>query len=338
MTDDAPDPTRGPQPGVPIAERVLGLLNRLAVWIGANRRRQTAATVVGCLLVATLVFGLRFGRDVPTFVRDVGALARDIGSAAREGLARPEPAPPPSPAPPPPADPLRSLPRDLVAEIVRPDIAAPIPFGRSFRVAPNELCRKFAELGFSGARIIGNPVAPAEWACDSDLVPLVPPSGDGSQPATVFFSMRGDRPDRITRVRLKLNLTDELTAAVARQRFLDLLHAIHAEFHWDVPPEVETAVTNLSTAYVDRFGLVYDIRREFSELPRLNVVISFSTDAGILGTDRFEGPLNPRDRQLMVPPRPGPAKLPVRSEPAIGIDGLPVDGGAPGGAIEDITR
>jgi hypothetical protein len=340
LTDNSEQVPSVPTPRAAIAVRTIAALNRFVAWVNRKRTRRFVVYSIGSILTVTLIVGLRFGRDLPAARDDLLELISDLFSST----AAPE-TPPPAPVRPPaaPADPLANIPKDLITRLTQPSPETLVNFGRRFPLPPAKLCETFAAMGFSGAHLVENPLTPTEWTCDSDLVEVAPASGDGQQPSTVFLSMRGDRQDRISRIRLKLNLTDVASAETGKRRFVDFVKALHARFHWNLPADVEASIIDMRSASYQRFGLVYDIRREGSEPPRLNVVITPDDDTGIMGAKTFEGSIAIAKPQYQPSARFGPAKLPVQtsgSDPASGESAAtPATGSFPAGSvIDDITH
>lgn len=294
----------GRQGALPLADRIIAGLNRLVGWIHLSRRRQLAVYAIGGFAAAALVVGLRFGSDLRALPASLAAfLAR-----AQQGAPSPHEAPPPLPAAPV-EDALAKFPREMVAELTRPLDEADVAFGRRFAIEPERLCASLAAMGLAGARMKANPLAPSEWACDSDIVPF----GSAAAtvvPSSIFASLRGTRSGQVDVLRLKLNLTDPKTADAAKSAMIRVLQAIHAELAWDLPPAVADAVRRVRDVHLARFGVTYDVRREWSDPPRLNIIITVDGEIGIMPTAAFAGTLSILRPEPPAPRKPGPARLP----------------------------
>ncbi|WP_237151893.1 DUF6030 family protein [Oryzibacter oryziterrae] len=302
-------------------------------WVHATPlRRNSVYGLVGTTLAVGALY-LRFGSEIPAAMAELSAVVNRPAMVTTEIVA---PQPPPTKSTSVPArDPLRNLPHDTLADLVSPEPVSPVPFTRVIRPQPQALCTALADMGVTGAKWRDNPVTPGEWTCDSELVNFGPEAtGEGQpKPSSIFVSLRGAAPDRVDVIRLKLNLPDPKSAPQARQAFDRVLEAIHARFHWDVPPAILDAVDRVRTTEVENHGVVYDARRSWGDVPRLDLVITLKDEAGILPTEGFTGTLNILKPEDQPKPKPGPAKLPTPS-----VADLPAAGASSSAPIEDVTR
>ena len=316
-----------------IAGRVIALLNRTVAWTNARPARRVIIYGTGSVAAAALILGLRFGPDLPALVDNLGNAIAALRAPAIEPATPTDTAAAPT-RPKLPHDPLAVLPQQVVADLTRPVPETQAQMGRVFSAPPQQVCDDLGQLGLTGAKLTSNELAPAEWNCDTDVVAVAPASKPDVEPSSLYVSVRGDRPGRISILRLKLNLTDPASAAEARRRFAELIAALHSRFFWDLPDGVLKAIDQLKSAHVEHYGLSYDIHREWGDVPRLNVVITATNDTGILSTGAFQGSISLIKPERHAPPSPGPARLPEPSLVDPGIGETP----AASGPIESITR
>ncbi len=206
-------------------------------------------------------------------------------------------------------DPLFYVPRELVTELTAPEPVANETFRRVFLASPATLCAALGRYGISGAKMRHNPVLSDQWNCDSDLVAFGAPA-DGMLPSSLFVSLRGHRPDKVDYIRLKLNLNQPATAEDVKLAATNALKGLHGMLGWNLPDEVVNAIEQTKDAKASVFGADYNVFREWSETPRLNVIIKTEDSPSLPATDAFEGAISTLRPQPVAPRKPGPARLP----------------------------
>lgn len=184
-----------------------------------------------------------------------------------------------------PADPLRRLPDDLVGLLTRPGMDAPSPFLRLTRVRPEGFCRSFSRWGLKNPAFRQNEPPQRGWTCITDLVK--PIDGDEAEVSSLFVAARGLDDDRVDNIRMKLNLLEPSSAPLVKLIARDALTEISRSFGWEPPVAVLEALERLKEGRILDRGISYDLRKEFGEAPRYNVMIIFPRLLGAGGEGRF---------------------------------------------------
>lgn len=200
-------------------------------------------------------------------------------------LSRRPPEPPRAVVEAPRADPLARLPKDLAAMLVRPAFDAPSPFIRLTRVRPEPFCESLRGFGL-GEPAFRRPEPPQRgWTCTSDLIKPIP--GDDAAVSSLFVAVRGFDDDRIENIRMKLNLIDPASAPAVRLLARDMLAGVSRGLGWEPPARALAALDRLETARFVERGVSYDLRREFGDALRLNLIVIFPRLIGAGGEGRF---------------------------------------------------
>lgn len=200
----------------------------------------------------------------------------------RSGLAFLKPPPPP---PPPPVDPLAKLPFEMTELLTHPGPDAPSGFVRLTRVKPEDFCKSLEKWGLKRAAYFAGAPPMRGWTCVTDL--LKPVDGDDAKVSSLFVAVRGLESDRIDNIRMKLNLIDPATAPLVKLVARDLLTQISRGLGWDPPFEVIDALDRLREGRIYDRGITYDLRKEFGEGLRLNLIVIFPRLLGAGGEGRF---------------------------------------------------
>lgn len=185
----------------------------------------------------------------------------------------------------PPQDPA-DIPAGFARELTAHSTVSHVGFSRSFTRPIDKVCEDLASLTQGKFKTAHNPIADGQWICSSDILP----AGDArASPnvSSVFVWLRGAEHREIDLLRLKLNLTDPASSEAAKSLALDLLKKLHSSLGWDMPRALEDAVRTVKDASFDKYGISYQIIREWSSLPRLNVIIRAHDRSGIVSTDTF---------------------------------------------------
>lgn len=184
-------------------------------------------------------------------------------------------------------DDVADIPLDLRRELMGPSPLAHVEFSRRFMQSIDKICESLGGLGLGRFTTMHNPVAEEQWICSSDVLPA---GGNGASSTTssVFVWMRGTERREIDLVRLKINLTDPATSEAAKTLALKLFERLYALLGWDMPTALGNAIHEAKDASFDRYGLTYQIKREWSSVPRLNVVLYPRDRSGIIPVDSFK--------------------------------------------------
>lgn len=176
----------------------------------------------------------------------------------------------------------------LQEELMKPSSPTYAELSRRFTQPIDKFCKSLGALRVGKFATMGNPVADGQWVCISDIL-QVPGSGASSNTSSVFVWIRGTERREVDLVRVKINLTDPVTSEAAKNLAINLIEKLHALAGWDMPAALSNAVHDGSDASFDRYGLSYQVTREWSSVPRLNVVLYSNDRSGIVPIDSFKG-------------------------------------------------
>jgi len=154
-------------------------------------------------------------------------------------------------------------------------------------VKPAVFCKALGPMGLSNPTFQGAVWPVRSWTCVADL--LKPVDGDEAAVSSLFVSARGDDPDRLETLRIKLNLLDPSTAPVAKAIARDLLRKMFWGLGFPAPDAALEAVDQLREGSFEERGVRYDLQREYGA-PRFNLIITFPQRLGAGGEDRFLPP------------------------------------------------
>ncbi|MET0312981.1 MAG: DUF6030 family protein [Hansschlegelia sp.] len=192
----------------------------------------------------------------------------------------------PAPAPEPKAqDPLGDIEPEAAARLTAPVPDMPASFLWVPNVKADKFCAALKAIGLPNP-VFQAPVYPAKnWSCVPDLVK--PVGGDETEVSSLFLSARGASPDRLSGLRLKLNLLDRSTAPVVKSIAKDLMRRIFVALGWRAPEEVLALIEAERDGKVTVRGAVFDMRKEFGPEPRFNLIVTFPEALAPGGEDRF---------------------------------------------------
>ncbi|WP_020181291.1 DUF6030 family protein [Methylopila sp. M107] len=197
----------------------------------------------------------------------------------------PAPTPPAPAKPKAPSDPLARLPASLVALLTHLEPDAPGPFIRFTWMKPESFCKGLTATGLKRPQFQKHQPPMRGWNCITDLVK--PIDGDDQKVSSLFISMRGLESDRLDNIRVKLNLIDPATVPATKTVARDLLYQFCRTLGWEPPPAVLDQLDGLKEGRVFEHGVSFELRKEFGEAPRYNLIIIFPRTLGSGGEDRF---------------------------------------------------
>lgn len=194
---------------------------------------------------------------------------------------------PPPPEDARPTDLIAKLPIDLRKELMSRDVQSTARFSRRFVHPISRICDALGATGVGRFSISLNPVSGNRKVCTSDIVPIGEGTG-GAEASSIFVWALGSDDDSIGMFRVKINLNNPQSAEATKAAALVVLKRLHEEFRWDLPSSVERGLQDMQDATVSYFGIVYQLTREWSSVPRLNVIIRAKDLSGILSSESFQ--------------------------------------------------
>lgn len=274
-------------------------------------------------IVAVLVLSIAFISLAGLYLISVAPDLKQLSSSVWNSLDRQDraPAPPPFPVVQP-RDALAGVPLSFRSELMASSMVAKVELSRSFKHPVDLLCDYLGSLGLGKFSAMHNPIAEGQWVCASDVLP-VGGHATSSNDSTIFVWLRGAERRELDLFRLKINLTDPASSDAAKSLALTFLQRLHDKFEWDMPQALIVAVQNLREANFARYGVSYRVIREWSSVPRLNVVIEAADRSGILPIDGFvidkqqnSFPARAASTVRLKPSISAPSVKPPRADPA----------------------
>ncbi len=201
------------------------------------------------------------------------------------GAAAPPSAPPPAPEEPERLRPLVSV------DPLQPAPDAPSAFVTLPLAKPTAFCKALEGMGLRNPVFQPNEPPDRGWTCVADI--LKPVDGDEAAVSSLFVTARGDDDDRVSLLRIKLNLLDASTAPVTREIAKDLLRRMLWALGGQPPDAVLEAIDQMRDGRFTDRGVVYDLRKEFGPSLRANLIVTFPARLGAGGEARFAPPPRP---------------------------------------------
>ncbi|MFC7052206.1 DUF6030 family protein [Hansschlegelia quercus] len=166
-----------------------------------------------------------------------------------------------------------------------PDPDAPTEFITLALADGETFCRSLQNTGLNQPVFQRLTVPSHGWTCVPDM--LKPVDGAESVVSSLFVTVRGEVADRLSSLRIKLNLIDPATAPLAREKAKDVLTQMLAVFGGVAPERVLQAINfGVNVAVVDR-GVTYELKKEFGDPRRANLLVVFPQQLGDGGEARF---------------------------------------------------
>ncbi len=182
-------------------------------------------------------------------------------------------------------DPLAALPRELRAELTKASTMSTAEFSRRFVLPIDRLCRALELSGFGTFAVAPDPIIAEQRVCSGEVTSAT----QAAEASSVFVWVRSGEGRTINLIGVKLNLRDPGTAAAATSEVLNVLEVIHHALRWDLPDRVIAALRGMTTADgYEHFGVVYQFRREWSEVPRYNVIMEVRDRSAVVEARSFQ--------------------------------------------------
>lgn len=190
-------------------------------------------------------------------------------------------------------------PKGLVSERLIAPVALPHSgrFIRTIRKAPEALCEALRKAGFVNSGWEAGSFDRESWECMSYRE--FPGEREGPwPPSSAFLSIKGNAETRISSFRIKLNIEDSATQAAVTEAVIAAIDVFLDEVRWEEAPEIFADIRALKEFDLVRFGNRIQLKKEFSETPRYNFLITpdRSRNRGSYLPDYFD-----RSRWLPLP-------------------------------------
>jgi len=166
-------------------------------------------------------------------------------------------------------------PRGLVSERLIAPAALPNGgrFVRTIRKAPEALCEALRKSGFVNSGWRAGSFDAESWECMSYRE--FPGEREGPRPpSSAFLSIKGNAEARISSFRIKLNIEDRATQAAVTEAVIAAIDVFLDEVRWEEAPEIFADIRALREFDLLRFGNRIQLKKEFSETPRYNFLIT----------------------------------------------------------------
>lgn len=146
-------------------------------------------------------------------------------------------------------------------------------FVRAIRKAPEALCEALRRAGFVSSGWKEGAFDKDSWECQSYRE--FPGEREGFRAASsAFLSIRGNAETRISSFRIKLNIEDKATQDVVTDAVIAAIRVFLDEVRWEDAPEIFADIRALKEFDIIRFGNRILLKKEFSETPRYNFIIT----------------------------------------------------------------
>ena len=165
-------------------------------------------------------------------------------------------------------------PKGLISErLLTPVTPTQTQFVRTIRKAPEALCEALRRSGFVNSGWKAGSYDKTSWECQSFRE--FPDERDGPKPpSSAFLSIKGNALTRVSSFRIKLNIENRATQAAVTDAVIAAIEVFLDEVRWAEAPEIFADIRALREFDVIRFGNRVQLKKEFSETPRYNFLIT----------------------------------------------------------------
>lgn len=164
-------------------------------------------------------------------------------------------------------------PKGLISErLLIPVTPMQTQFVRTIRKAPEALCEALRRAGFVNSGWKAGVFNKDSWECQSyrefpgalEDVPL----------SSAFLSIKGNAETRVSSFRIKLNIEDKTTQDAVTDAVIAAIRVFLDEVRWEDAPEIFADIRALKEFDIIRFGNRILLKKEFSETPRYNFIVT----------------------------------------------------------------
>lgn len=165
-------------------------------------------------------------------------------------------------------------PKGLISErLLTPVTPSQTQFVRAIRKAPEALCEALERSGFPNPGWKVGIFDKESWDCQSYRE--FPNEADGANPpSSAFLAIKGNAETRVSSFRIKLNIENPATQSLVTDAVIAALEVFLEEVRWEEAPEIFADIRALKEFDIIRFGNRIQLKKEFSETPRYNFVIT----------------------------------------------------------------
>jgi hypothetical protein len=147
-------------------------------------------------------------------------------------------------------------------------------FVRTLRKAPEALCEALSRSGFVSPGWKAGSFDKESWECQSYREFPDGREGPDDTPSSAFLSIRGNAETRISSFRIKLNIENQATRTLVTDAVIAAIEVFLDEMRWEEAPEIFADIRALKEFDIIRFGNRIQLKKEFSETPRYNFLIT----------------------------------------------------------------
>lgn len=165
-------------------------------------------------------------------------------------------------------------PKGLISErLLIPVTPNQTQFVRAIRKEPEALCEALRRGGFETAGWKAGLFDQQSWECQSTRE--FSDAGDGDKPpSSAFLSIRGNAETRVSSFRIKLNIENVVTQTRVTDAVIAAIEVFLDELRWEEAPDIFADIRALKEFDIIRFGNRIQLKKEFSETPRYNFIIT----------------------------------------------------------------
>jgi hypothetical protein len=165
-------------------------------------------------------------------------------------------------------------PKGLIPErLLVPTTPMQTKFVRPIRKEPEALCEALRRAGFVNSGWKAGLLDKASWECQS-YREFPRADAGAAAPSSAFLSIKGNAEARISSFRIKLNIEDKATQGAVTDAVIAAIRVFLDEMRWEDAPEIFADIRALKEFDIIRFGNRILLKKEFSETPRYNFIVT----------------------------------------------------------------
>lgn len=166
-------------------------------------------------------------------------------------------------------------PKGLISDrLLTPVTPSQTQFVRTIRKAPEALCEALRRSGFVSSGWKAGSFDKESWECQSYREFPSERDGPDDTPSSAFLAIRGNAETRISSFRIKLNIENQATQTLVTDAVIAAVEVFLDEMRWEEAPQIFADIRALKEFDIIRFGNRIQLKKEFSETPRYNFLIT----------------------------------------------------------------